>query len=260
VRVEYWKGGDEDVEPHVFEGADVVVGSGGEELVNALRLRVPGPRILHGPRLSVGVVGFRWPRAAASWWCGLGREIALWDQGGCLSPRILFVAGDPERFAERLAQWMAIWEARWPARPRTAGEAAAVHAFRAHHEMMEEGGCVAPAGTAWTVAWDREPSLCVGPPHRVVRVTAKPRTDHFEALLTAHPDEVQAVGLSHLVSRTFAWKAMAHRAGVPFTTPLTRIQDPPAGWRADGRSGLVELLRLGGEGPLSTSRHSGSPP
>jgi hypothetical protein len=251
VAVEYWKGGDERLEAEVFAGADLVVGSGGEDVIESLDRRVSGS-LLYGPRISAGVVGFRWPRATASWWRGLGREIALWDQEGCLSPRVLFVAGEPARFAVRLAEALAYWERRWPARPRSAGEAAAVHAWRARCEMAgKAAGCIASPGTAWTVVWDEEPSLSTGPPHRVVRVTRKPRSEHLERLLGAHRGYVQGLGLSHMVARALPWTNMARRAGVPRVCPLTRIQNPPAGWRADGRSGLVELLRLGSEVPPS---------
>jgi hypothetical protein len=246
VAVEYWTGGDERVESEVFAGADVVIGSGGEDLVASLERRVAGPRILHGPRISVGVVGFKWPRATPAWWRALGREIALWDQEGCLSPRVLFVAGEPASFAARLAEALAFWQERWPARPRTAGEAAAVHAYRARYEVAGgDAGLLASPGTGWTVVWDDDLSLEAGPPHRVVRVTRKPRSERLESLLASHRHHVQGLGLACLGPRALPWGNMARRAGVPWVATLTRLQDPPAGWRADGRSGLVDLLRWG---------------
>jgi len=41
------------------------------------------------------------------------------------------------------------------------------------------------------------------------------------------------------------WRRTLEHGGVGWVAPLTSIQDPPAGWRADGRSGLAELLAHG---------------
>ena len=64
-------------------------------------------------------------------------------------------------------------------------------------------------------------------------------------LLAAHRDEVQGMGYACLGNRATAYTMAARDAGVAFVAPLETIQDPPAGWRADGRSGLAELLRCG---------------
>ena len=124
--------------------------------------------------------------------------------------------------------------------------AAAIHAFRARYEMKDDGraGIEAPAGTAWTVVWDADPPLAAGPPARVVRVVGVPDLAWLERGLAEAPEPVQGAGLAGFAGED----AMASRLllwGVARVSPLTAIQDPPAGWRADGRSGLVQLLRAG---------------
>jgi hypothetical protein len=244
VAVEQWEGGDEEVESRVLAAVDFVVATGGEEMVSSLRGRLVKPARIHGPRFSIGVVGMGWMNAPISWWDAVAREIVLWDQQGCLSPRLLFVAGSPRRFARRLAEAMQRWEERWPAKPWEPAEASAIHGFRAPYEMADgsSAGSLDPGGPAWTVVWDQDPTLDVGPPARAVRVTSRLKVRDLGDLLAQHAERVQGMGTAFLSPRSVGWKRIAGWSDIPWVTALTSIQDPPAGWRADGRSGLSELL------------------
>jgi hypothetical protein len=103
-------------------------------------------------------------------------------------------------------------------------------------------GLVTPDGTAWTVAWDEAPSLDYGPPARAIRITARlPRSPMID-LLQSRRGEIQGMGTAHLASHEIGWRRTGELAGIPRVVPLIGIQDPPAGWRADGQSGLAELL------------------
>ncbi len=247
VAVRAWQGGDEKVEGAVFEQVDYVVASGGREMERSLSRRLKMPHRIHGPRITIGVVGMAWHQAPGAWWENMAREIVLWDQLGCLSPRILFVAGDPKRFAWRLADALVYWQNRWPARPLASAEASAVHGFRSLYQMADgnEAGCIDPEDTSWTVVWDSDPTLDSGPPHRVVRVTRRIGIRAMKPLLTEHHGEIQGMGTDHLASHELNWRRLAEWGGIPWVASLTAIQDPPAGWRADGRSGLVDLLVQG---------------
>jgi hypothetical protein len=247
IVVRSWSGGDARVEDEVFNRVDFVVASGGEEMAVALHERLRTPHLIYGPRVSIGVIGMGWHSAPESWWEEVVREIVLWDQQGCLSPRILFVAGDQKRFARRLAEAMKHWETVWPARPRAAAESAAVHGFRSPYQMAggTDAGCIEPGNTAWTVVWDSDPTLHAGPPLRVVRVTRRIGMRVLKPLLSMNRGRVQGMGTAFLASHDLAWRRVAESGEVPRTAPLTSIQEPPAGWRADGRSGLAELLAHG---------------
>ena len=247
IVVRTWSGGDARVEDEVFSRVDFVVASGGEEMMAALHDRLKTPHLIYGPRVSIGVVGMGWHSAPESWWEEVVREIVLWDQQGCLSPRILFVAGDQKRFARRLAEAMKHWETVWPARPRGAAESSAVHGFRSPYQMAggTDAGCIEPGNTAWTVVWDPDPTLDAGPPLRVVRVTPRIGIRAMNSLLSKNRGRVQGMGTAFLASHGLGWRRVAESGEVPWTSPLTSIQEPPAGWRADGRSGLTELLLHG---------------
>jgi len=247
IMVRPWTGGDAKVEDEVFNRVDFVVASGGEEMAVALHDRLTTPHLIYGPRVSIGVVGMGWHSAPDSWWEDAVREIVLWDQQGCLSPRILFVAGDQKRFARHLAEVMKHWETVWPARPREAAESSAVHGFRSPYQMAggNDAGCIEPGNTAWTVVWDPDPTLHAGPPLRVVRVTRRIGMRAMKALLSKNRGRVQGMGTAFLASHGLSWRRVAESGEVPRTAPITSIQEPPAGWRADGRSGLAKLLAHG---------------
>ena len=248
VTVERWSGGNDIAEAEVFGAVDYVIASGGQQMVQSLTKRLSSkPHTFYGPRISIGLIGMGWLDAPSSWWEDLAREIALWDQRGCLSPRILFVAGDPERFARRLVPALGKLQERWPAGPPSLGEGADIISFRAPYQMAKEGqaGIFAPNGTAWTVVWDHSTSLEAGPPARAIRVTTRPSARDLEALLIKAKGMVQGAGLDFLVRGDLEWRRALEHGGVGWVAPLTSIQDPPAGWRADGRSGLAELLSRG---------------
>ena len=187
VAVAQWTGGDEAIERDVFAAADLVVASGGDvDGAFAGGARAGTRLLVHGPRISIGLVGGGWREAPDSWWSRVAREIVLWEQAGCLSPRILFVAGDRRRFADRLAKALAGWERRWPV--------AAAHCCSGLGDpcasrSLRDGGwaCVAasslPPAPTWSVAWDDALSLDAGPPARAVRVTALPNPQELRSCL-----------------------------------------------------------------------------
>ena len=183
VDVEKWSGGNDIAEAEVFGAVDYVIASGGQQMVQALTKRLSNkPHTFYGPRISIGLVGMGWLDAPSSWWDDVAREIAIWDQRGCLSPRILFVAGDPERFSRRLAPALTKMQETWPAGPSSLGNGTDIISFRTPYQMAREGqaGIFAPNNTAWTVVWDHSTTLEAGPPARAVRVTTRPSARDLE--------------------------------------------------------------------------------
>ena len=247
VAIERWSGGNDIAEAEVFGAVDYVIASGGPQMVQSLTKRLAKPHTLYGPRISIGIVGMGWLDAPGAWWRDVAREIALWDQRGCLSPRILFVAADPERFARRLASAFEGWQERWPAGPASLGNGSDIVSFRAPYQMAKSGeaGIFGANGLAWTVVWDHSVSLEAGPPARAIRVAPRPAARDLEAMLIKAKGIVQGAGLDFLVRGEVEWRRALEHAGVAWIAPLTAIQDPPAGWRADGRSGMAELLARG---------------
>lgn len=207
----------------------------------------PGQRfIAHGHRLSFGVVfddpsGTSAPLAA--------RDASLFDQQGCLSPHVFYVAGDARAYAARLAEAMAAFQAR---EPRARVPLAAANAIRTRREELAfraaQGEPVAlwasADSTAWTVAYDAAPGFPRSPLHRFVFV--KPLPADFAAELRAVRPHLSCAGLW---PATLAHARRLAPLGVSRLCPLGQMQSPPWTWLQDGAPALAPLVRwIGAEG------------
>jgi hypothetical protein len=106
-----------------------------ETLQSVARTLAPGAVLhAHGAGFGIGVVtGRPSPAALEQLLPALAEDIALFDQRGCLSPRVLLVTGGPEfagELARKLAAELDAIEARIPRGRLAADEAAAITAYR----------------------------------------------------------------------------------------------------------------------------------
>ncbi len=96
-----WPGGEAELEAPVLEGVGTVLAYGERATLDDLARRAPGKVIGYGPQISLGVVGASADlRRTAE---GLARDVALFDQRGCLSVAAVYTAGSAEELAGRLA-------------------------------------------------------------------------------------------------------------------------------------------------------------
>jgi hypothetical protein len=117
------------------EPGDHVWAYGSDETIAALRASLPRDVVLHGHGAGIGVAvvavetGEELDRAAAA----LAEDVVLFDQRGCLSPRLALFVGDSgsaRRFAERTSHALADLEQRIPRGTLSADEAADERRFR----------------------------------------------------------------------------------------------------------------------------------
>jgi len=92
-----WSGGDVDVEKKVFARAARIVAFGNEDTIADIRRRTPhGVRLVaYGSAYSVGFVPAGTDVRAVA--LGAARDVAMFDQRGCLSPQTIYVEGDDAR-------------------------------------------------------------------------------------------------------------------------------------------------------------------
>ncbi len=92
LAIHYWSGGDRPCEDVALAAADLVVAAGDDASIADLASRTRGRFIGHGHRISFALITGAQacePSVAAH----LARDIAVWDQRGCLSPQLCFVEG-----------------------------------------------------------------------------------------------------------------------------------------------------------------------
>ena len=95
IELARWPGGDHPLEEALFNEADCVVAVGRDETLEAIRSRLPnGKRFLgHGHRVSFGYIhkDFLSRAMARELAKNAARDVAAWNQLGCLSPHVFYV-------------------------------------------------------------------------------------------------------------------------------------------------------------------------
>lgn len=127
-----WTGGDVDWEAKVFSQAQRIVAFGDDATMADIRRRVPdGVEVIaYGSAYSLGFVP-----AASDLNAGAkatARDVAMFDQRGCLSPQTVYVEGDEARailFANALARELASIEKELPRSVAGMTERAAIAEF-----------------------------------------------------------------------------------------------------------------------------------
>ena len=222
--------------------ANAVIVFGSDETIAHFRGRVRPDQtfIPHGHKLSAGFV-FDDPVFDSV--SGAARDVAAFDQQGCLSPHVIYVRGDARAYAAHLAGKMAALTARAPRGPISLSEKLAFRsarddiAFRAANDdsvqLWQSAG-----STEWTVAFDTTPGFPRSPLNRFIFIKPMPADPASEL------HEVRA----HL-SCAGIWPAASEHArplaalGFSRICPIGQMQAPPWTWHQDGQHTLAALVR-----------------
>lgn len=252
----WWPGGDEAMEAAVLPHPEAVIAFGGDDTLRSLAGRIgPGTRFQpHGQRVGFGVIGrerlsrLGLPALAEA----AARDVAEFDQQGCVSPQWLFVerGGEvsPEAFAASLADALSARSAVWPRVPLSAGASSAIHQLRGAAEVRsalnpEVVLHSSPEGTDWTVLLDPEAALGPGCLYRTIVLRPVADLTDVPALLDPLSPFLQTAALALGSERQPELVERLVGLGVTRICPLGRTQRPAPGWRPDGRPRLAELVR-----------------
>lgn len=251
--VQYWPGGAGACEDAALAAADLVVASGDDTTIAALRARCRGRFIGHGHRISFAVIdaGAADTGAAAA----LALDVATWDQRGCLSPQVCFVAGDLDAaraFGAQVAAALAPLAARLPPAIMTLGERLAVRRWREEAEWATFGGepyavFAADDEAAGTVVVEPQAALRPSPLARTLRVAPVAGLEEVVALLAPARAVLEGCGLAASEARWDALAAQLRAAGVHLVSRLGTMQVPPLDWPQGGRPRLADWCG-GGDG------------
>jgi len=213
LAVVYWPGGAVSWESEAVADSDVVVAYGSDAAVSGVRsLTAPTTRFVgYHHRISVAVIGrdSLTPEGMSAVAGDVADAASMFDQRGCVCPRVVFVeeggATDPADFARAVATALAEAESRLPSGRLDDAEAASLQQFRGSAELRAatgEGQLYHGGETAtWAATFEPDPWPEVGCLGRTVRISPLP------------------------------------------IVPIREMSFPPPWWYHDGRGPLQDLVR-----------------
>lgn len=249
VAATWWPGGEPDPAARIWaEAAGTVVVYGGPAAVEGVRASLPAgcPLVVYGPKIGVGVVlpDADLEEAARE----LARDVCVYEQRGCVSPRLAFTVPASRRlpFAEALDGALSDEVKRQGRRGLVPAEAAKLRALRAEVDLGARGEEARvlgdPGEIGWTVITSAASALETDALPRVVRVNGADDLASLGEALAPLGERIQAVGYSGEAGiRELA--RLAARLGACRVAPLGTLAWPPPDWRHDGRHQLLPLLR-----------------
>lgn len=236
-----WPGGDPALEAAVLAGAGRVLAYGGAESLADLARRAPGKVVGYGPKLSLAVVGRE--VAAGEVAPGLARDVALFDQRGCLSVAAVYREGTEGEAAELARAFAAALAARaraWPPGPVEPAVLAAARQERLAAEMrgaaFYDPGLPLAAGTVVLAA---APDLLPPAGPRTVAVHALPDLARLPEILAPWAGRLQGAALAGAAAWALAPRLAA--LGVSRTAAPGDLQSPDASWFNGGIDPLAAL-------------------
>lgn len=232
-----WPGGDAALEAPILAGVETVIAYGDEPALADLARRAPGKVVGYGPKTSLAAAGAGVePQEIAP---GLARDIALFDQRGCLSIAAVYTAGDAGELGERLAAALRELARRWPPGPPDPRVVAAVQQARLEAEMR---GLAVPGLSLLegTVLVDPDPTFRPSPGLRMVRVHPLSDLERLPDLLEPWRGRLQGTALAGADSLDPPLRTL----GVSRTAPPGDLQSPDVTWH---NGGIHPLAALGGD-------------
>lgn len=222
-------------------GADRVVAYGGAEAIEALAARFGERLIAQGPKASVALVGRDADLVGAG--RALARDVALYDQRGCLSVHAVYTDADARELGAALAWGLALEHGRLPPGPLEPAAAAGVQQLRGAADLA--GRLIPRLELAQgTVVIDPEPRFVPSPGLRTVRV--HPVRDLAGAVAALAPWRGRLQGAA--LAGAAAWRQAEPLAalGVSRAAAAGRLQAADATWANAGVDPLVAFGPTGG--------------
>lgn len=234
--------------------ADCVVASGSDATMAAVAARVEPPRrfVPYGHRVSFAALGDDAVRGAGldEAAAGLARDVASWDQLGCLSPIAVYVvSGDSaaaDRVAEALASALVDAERRWPRGELDAGARARFADERAAAELRAADGrrVAVHAGDGFCVVREEDARARPAPLFRFCRVHPVGDPDALLDALRPTRGHLAAVGVAGFGDDTPRLARALADLGASRVCSPGQLQAPPLAWRHDNRGVLLPLARF----------------
>jgi hypothetical protein len=231
-----WRGGERTLEAPVLERAATVLVYGDQPAVDSVAERARGRCVTYGPKTSLAVLSDDVdPTTTAE---GLARDVALFDQRGCLSVQAVYTDGEARPLAAALAAALERQAERWPAGPLDPGVAAGVQQVRLEARLRGLYQPDLPLATG-TVVVDPVPDFQPSPGLRTVRVHPLADLDQLVPLLAGWRGRLQGAALAG----DGAWRLESALAGLGISRCAApgSLQSPDAMWHNGGLHPLQAL-------------------
>lgn len=230
-----WGGGDTALEAPILDRAATVLAYGEQAAVDSVASRARGTTVAYGPKTSLAVVAADADPASVA--TGLARDIALFDQRGCLSIQAIYTDGDARALASALTAALTERARRWPAGPLDPVAAAGVQQLRLDAKLRGLFQPELPMASG-TVVVDPLPEFQPSPGLRSVRVLPID-LDQVVPRLAGWTGRLQGAALAG----QGAWHLEPElaRLGVSRCAVPGRLQEPDALWHNGGIHPLEAL-------------------
>lgn len=233
-----WPGGEVEIEAPLLAEVGTVLVYGDQKTLDDLARRAPGKVVGYGPKTSLAVIGAEVdPEEVAA---GLARDIALFDQRGCLSLAAVYTAGDAAALAHALGTALAALARDWPPGPGGLGELAGLQQLRLAAEVRGLARADLPA-EAGTVVVEPEPAFRPSPGRRAVRVHPLLDLARLPAHLAPWRGRLQGAALAG--REALALAPALSELGFSRFAPPGELQSPDVTW---WNGGIDPLAALGG--------------
>jgi hypothetical protein len=252
LAVAYWPGRSTELEAVALKESEAVIVYGSDETVADLGARVPpSTRFLAYPnRIGVALVArdMLTPTAVPGLASALARDVAMFDQQGCVSPHTVYAerggAVGPDELARELAEALQLLAEEIPRGAVSSGESSLIHGLRAQAEMRGAHVFASHPGTEWTVILEERPEFEPSPLNRVIRVHPVDRLpDAIEALRPVGR-HLQTVAVAAPPKEVEGLASALGAAGATRIVSPGEAAWPRADWHHDGRFQYLDLVRL----------------
>ena len=224
-----WPGGDTVLEAPLLEATERILAYGEAATIDDLEARAPNKVFAYGPKTSLAILGGDVEPSSVA--AGLARDIALFDQRGCLSVQSIYTAGDATALATALAEHLQRVAAEWPPGPIDPVVAAGVQQLRSEATMR---GLVMPELplASGTVVVEPQTRFQPAPGLRTVRIHPMTGLAILPEILAEWAGQLQGAALAGV--EAWALQAGLEELGISRCTAPGELQNPDATWHNGG--------------------------
>lgn len=227
-----------------YEQAGGVIAYGSDQTMAAIRALVPPgvPFLAHGARLSFAVI--LQEAATAETARLLAKDVAWYDQQGCVSPHVAYVERggvlSPTEFAQAVGEELARLAQAWPRAVLTLEEGAALRRERDAAEWEADALFAPPEGLDWAVIHSESVGFQPSPLGRFLRTYA---VDSWTEVPGLPVQLLQTVAVAGAPERRLAVAAQFGALGASRVAQVGAVQRLHPAWHHDGRATVAALVR-----------------